>query len=166
MNAKYNANTVALRAGVPTIITPVFLDQFDNAHVVEKLGVGIGFKKPLQKIRAEELAAAIETVLLVGGGEHHSRSGSSMAEKARRVGAAMQKECGTDAVVYEVERYLKEEVATGNFCAMLEEWKFTTKTLRAKIERRKSVRNSLFFAALVGVVLHIVYTYFDHTQNQ
>ena len=40
----------ALRAGKPTIVTPVFLDQWDHAYLVNRLDVGYGFeKKQLQQ---------------------------------------------------------------------------------------------------------------------
>jgi len=53
----------ALRAGVPTIITPIFLDQFDHSYVVEKLGVGFGFSQQLQQVTAESLGEAIKSVV-------------------------------------------------------------------------------------------------------
>lgn len=49
----------ALRAGVPQIITPVFMDQFDSAYAVNKLALGIGFSTQLQRTHPEELANAI-----------------------------------------------------------------------------------------------------------
>lgn len=49
----------ALRAGVPQIITPVFMDQFDSAYAVNKLALGIGFSTQLQRIHPDELADAI-----------------------------------------------------------------------------------------------------------
>merc|ERR1719254_367151 len=35
----------ALRAGVPTIVTPWFFDQFESAQVVARNGVGIAMKQ-------------------------------------------------------------------------------------------------------------------------
>lgn len=37
-------STAALRGGVPTIVTPVFRDQYDFSFVVQKLGIGVGFQ--------------------------------------------------------------------------------------------------------------------------
>lgn len=37
----------------------MFYDQFPNARLVQKLGVGIGLTKGLNKITAQELANAI-----------------------------------------------------------------------------------------------------------
>merc|ERR1712038_1618621 len=59
----------ALRSGVPTIITPVFTDQFDHAYFVNKMGNGIGFSKQLQKITADELAKAIQSIVLQENGQ-------------------------------------------------------------------------------------------------
>uniref|UniRef100_A0A7S3V838 Erythromycin biosynthesis protein CIII-like C-terminal domain-containing protein n=1 Tax=Chaetoceros debilis TaxID=122233 RepID=A0A7S3V838_9STRA len=53
----------SLRSGVPTIITPIFLDQFDMSYVIEELGVGVGFSKQFQQITAKELGYAIKRVL-------------------------------------------------------------------------------------------------------
>jgi sterol 3beta-glucosyltransferase len=55
--------TAALRSGVPTIITPVLLDQFDWSYLIRKLQVGRGFKKPFCQISWQELGEAIEQVL-------------------------------------------------------------------------------------------------------
>merc|ERR1711879_213697 len=48
----------ALRAGRPTVITPVFLDQFDHAEMVKRLGAGVGTKH-LSKLSVSQLASAI-----------------------------------------------------------------------------------------------------------
>jgi len=52
----------AVRAGKPAVITPIFADQFDHAAATERLGVGIGFRKPLQETTPQELANAISRV--------------------------------------------------------------------------------------------------------
>jgi len=51
--------TAALRAGKPTIITPVFADQWDFSRMVRDLNVGVGFDKQFQKISWQELGDAI-----------------------------------------------------------------------------------------------------------
>lgn len=53
----------ALRSGVPSIITPVFFDQFDHARAIEELQIGRGFSKQLQQITAEELGASILQIM-------------------------------------------------------------------------------------------------------
>ncbi|CAJ1343902.1 unnamed protein product [Effrenium voratum] len=49
----------ALAAGIPSVVTPIFADQFDNANAVTRLGAGVGFTKPLQQVTADSLARAI-----------------------------------------------------------------------------------------------------------
>jgi UDP:flavonoid glycosyltransferase YjiC (YdhE family) len=48
-----------LRAGRPSVVTPIFADQFDNAERIQELGAGVGFKEPLPKIKAADLEQAI-----------------------------------------------------------------------------------------------------------
>jgi len=48
-----------VRSGKPSVVTPIFADQFSHAANVERMGLGVGFKKQLQQIEAEELASAI-----------------------------------------------------------------------------------------------------------
>ena len=86
---------VALRSGVPTIITPVFLDQFDHTEVIEKLGNGIGFSKQFQKITAEGLGEAIKKVA----------NTSEMHDKAKEVQAQSLKDDGTNTAVTMIKEY-------------------------------------------------------------
>ena len=85
----------ALRAGVPTIITPIFLDQFDHSHLINKLGTGIGFSTQLQKISSNELARSITFVL----------SDSNMILRAREIGDILCKENGPSGAVSEVKSF-------------------------------------------------------------
>jgi hypothetical protein len=105
-----------LRAGVPTIVTPIFGDQYDNSHVVQNLGVGVGFELQLQKITANDLSDAINAVL----------NDSSMATRAKEVGGQVRKECGCRAIVEEVEKFWKENVRTGSFSKEINNWKSAT----------------------------------------
>ena len=96
-----------MRAGVPTIITPVFLDQFDTAYAINKLQVGVGFAKQLQKTTSDDLGAAISQVL----------SDPTFAKNAKEIGIHMRspEEDGTKRIVEEVEKFWKEKVMTGVF---------------------------------------------------
>ena len=49
----------SLRSGSPTIVTPIFFDQFDHAYLVSKLGVGVGFSKHFKDISKSDLAESI-----------------------------------------------------------------------------------------------------------
>ncbi|KAL1528314.1 hypothetical protein AB1Y20_009669 [Prymnesium parvum] len=54
------STAASLRAGRPTIITPVIIDQFFWARRVNHLGVGHGFTKPLLRIGSSQLGEAIK----------------------------------------------------------------------------------------------------------
>jgi UDP:flavonoid glycosyltransferase YjiC (YdhE family) len=95
----------ALRASVPTVVTPVFLDQWDHAYMVQKLGCGVGFSKQFQKISAAELAKAIKQCV----------SDKDIAEKATWVGEKLRTEDGVGVVVQTVDKFWKEWVDTGKF---------------------------------------------------
>eukprot|EP00559_Dactyliosolen_fragilissimus_P009871 CAMPEP_0184856362 /NCGR_PEP_ID=MMETSP0580-20130426/1544_1 /TAXON_ID=1118495 /ORGANISM="Dactyliosolen fragilissimus" /LENGTH=491 /DNA_ID=CAMNT_0027351353 /DNA_START=8 /DNA_END=1480 /DNA_ORIENTATION=- len=91
----------ALRAGVPTIITPVFLDQFDNSYVVEQLGVGHGFSQQLQKISPALLSKTIQRVA-------HDEA---IKIKCKEVASAIRKENGQVRACEVIEEIIEE----GNF---------------------------------------------------
>jgi len=95
------------RAGVPMIITPVFLDQFDHAYLVNRLGFGIGFKKQFQKIKPEELGEAMKDVV----------SNADMAKKAIEVGRSMHAEDAPAAVVEYISEFWTTRVESGKFKA-------------------------------------------------
>jgi len=88
----------ALRSGSPTIITPVFFDQFDHAYVVEKLGVGVGFSKQLQQISVDELVDAIKKVA----------SNEDVIGRSLQIADEIKKETRKFAVVDEIEKMLSE----------------------------------------------------------
>lgn len=96
----------SLRSGVPTIITPIFLDQFDNAYVVEQLGVGVGFSTQLQKISSKELGRAIRRVLC---------EKDNFRERALSVSKQIRSEDGSSNIVKEVESYWKEYVVSNKW---------------------------------------------------
>jgi len=51
----------ALRSGVPMVVTPCWLDQFDAAFLVNQLGVGVGFTSKFQQLDPIEISEAIRT---------------------------------------------------------------------------------------------------------
>merc|ERR1712141_879288 len=84
----------ALRAGVPSIITPVFFDQWDHAHVLNELGVGFGFASTqFQKITPEELGSAIHDVV----------NNEDMKAQAAKVAEAIRAENGQKTVLKVIE---------------------------------------------------------------
>ena len=52
----------AIRSGTPSVVTPIFYDQFDSARLVQKSGQGIGLRA-FSSTTPETLAAAIRTCL-------------------------------------------------------------------------------------------------------
>lgn len=50
----------ALLAGKPSVITPVFFDQFDYAKRITELGAGFGFQKSLPHVTVDDLGGAIQ----------------------------------------------------------------------------------------------------------
>lgn len=96
----------SLRSGVPTIITPIFMDQFDNAYLVQQLGVGIGFATQFQRISAEELAEAIEQVIRSNNSNHYRNA-------AKEISAKLKKETGAPLIVEEIQHFWEDCVSTG-----------------------------------------------------
>lgn len=87
--------TAAFRSGVPTVITPVFVDQYDHSYMVRELGNGVGFKKQLQKVRWKELGEAIRKVT----------SNDSMKRQAKVVAERLNKEDGATTAVSLIEEF-------------------------------------------------------------
>ena len=92
----------ALRSGRPTVVTPVWLDQFTYRRLVVKAGVGVGAKQ-LHKLRVAELAAAIRSIT------------PEMEARAEEMGRRARDEDGAAAVVRTVEAFLREKVAMGEW---------------------------------------------------
>jgi UDP:flavonoid glycosyltransferase YjiC (YdhE family) len=90
-----------LRAGVPSIVIPVFGDQPFWGHRVAELGVGTD-PIPRKQLTAERLAEAIQKVV----------SNQAMRQRATTLGAKIQAEDGVAsavAIVHELEK-------RGSFC--------------------------------------------------
>ncbi len=85
----------AFRSGVPTIITPVFTDQFDHAYAVNKMGNGMGFSKQFQQISAEDLGNAISKVA----------QNPEMLRNAKEIQVKVLQENGKKVVVSMIEKY-------------------------------------------------------------
>jgi sterol 3beta-glucosyltransferase len=111
----------ALRSGKPTIVTPVFLDQWDHAYLVNQVGCGYGFEQTqLQSLSSEDLAAAIRQVL--GSSEESSTTTQTRRTmyqlRAYDVAEIVRKENGAQQAVVELEAFWKEHVVSGNFSAV------------------------------------------------
>jgi len=103
----------AMRAGMPTIITPVFLDQWDHAYLVNNLGVGVGFEKQFQKISAEELGTAIKQVV----------QSTEIAAKAKQIGKILKEEDGAQNIVNAVQDFWQRWVESGKYQAKMDDMK-------------------------------------------
>jgi sterol 3beta-glucosyltransferase len=80
----------ALRAGVPSIIAPLVIDQHAWAWRIEKLGVGLRVG-PLRKLTARKLAPALRTAL------------NDAALRARAAALSEKVRAERNAVAYAVE---------------------------------------------------------------
>jgi len=129
----------ALRAGVPTIVTPVFGDQYDNSFAVQNLGVGVGFEQQLQKIDVKDLSKAINIVA----------NDPTIAKRAKEVGEKMRNENGCSAIVKEVEKYWIENVTTGRLFVDIKDWKSATKQMKSSNDRKTQRNRILIGSALI-----------------
>lgn len=68
----------AMRAGRPTLITPMAHDQFDNAARIKRLGAGETLR--FGKVTATRMADALGAVL---GNPGHARAASALADRLR-----------------------------------------------------------------------------------
>jgi hypothetical protein len=92
----------AIRCGVPSVITPIFLDQFDAAEELNKLGAGIGFTSPLHTISEGALSSALRECLE-----------SETVHAAAAAGAIrLRTERGELAAAAMIETFLRKEVQT------------------------------------------------------
>jgi len=138
----------ALRSGVPTIVTPVFGDQYDNSFVVQKLGVGFGFERKLQDIDVKDLSNAIDVVL----------NDPTIAKRAKTVGSQLRdNEWDERAIVEEVETYWKETVTSGKFLDEVRDWNEATAE-RKSYYKKKTLRDrvTIGFALVAAIVAFLV----------
>jgi UDP:flavonoid glycosyltransferase YjiC (YdhE family) len=87
----------ALRSGVPTIITPVFLDQFCHSHVVNELGVGKGFKYGMKRLTYNELGSAIKAV-----------QNEETCRRCKEVSMTIRQENGNESAAKAIQKILDE----------------------------------------------------------
>jgi sterol 3beta-glucosyltransferase len=103
----------ALRSGVPCIVTPIFVDQFDNANMTQQSGAGIGVPQ-FSKISSEDLAGALTTCT----------TDAVMIQRACSLGASLQDQDGLSNAVKVIDTFVAEELVTGKwrarFDAMME----------------------------------------------
>ena len=88
----------ALRAGVPTIITPMFFDQFAHSRAINMLGVGVGHVHVFKKLTAESLAVSIRRVI----------SDENMIRRSKEVSKFMCKEKGKVAAAEQIDKFIEK----------------------------------------------------------
>jgi UDP:flavonoid glycosyltransferase YjiC (YdhE family) len=96
--------TATMRAGVPTVITPLITDQHDYAYAVNKLGNGIGMQQ-LHKVTWEELGDVILEVVQDEG----------MKTRASELAVKIRKENGAEKAADAVEDFWKNYGETRRF---------------------------------------------------
>ena len=98
--------TAALRAGVPTVITPVLGDQYDHSYLVNNLGVGIGLNQTLDKISWRTLGTAI----------HRAVHDPILRTNAQQLQIELLSEPnGAQVAATEVETFWNDYCSTGKF---------------------------------------------------
>jgi len=120
----------AMRSGVPAIITPVLFDQFNNAHLTESCGVGLGLQQ-FNKVTPEALAGALRRAVTDQG----------MKQRAAALGAQLRAEDGCTVAVGAIEKYLQEEVYSGLWKRKAE---VRTRQLREIHEKERSFTYNFF----------------------
>ncbi|CAE7207847.1 ATG26 [Symbiodinium natans] len=90
----------AVRSGKPSVITPIFGDQFQNSLNIKRLGVGVGFTSALPEISVESLTDAI-------------RSAWNMSEAAASVGTRASRERGLQDAAQALQEFLLLQLRSG-----------------------------------------------------
>jgi len=105
--------STASRAGVPQIITPVWMDQWDLARFLNESGNGFGFGTQLTQITSEELGDAMVKV----------QKDDKIAANAKKWGETARTQTGTQTGMEWIEAWYSTQVATGLWAAHVEECK-------------------------------------------
>jgi len=103
-------NTAA-KAGIPQVIIPVWVDQWDHTRFLNAYGAGVGLTKQLTKVNAKEIGDAIRKAL----------GDSKIKAKAKEWGEKTRALNGTQAFMDEFHSWWDKEVATGNYAKYVEE---------------------------------------------
>merc|ERR1712127_348955 len=103
-------NTTA-RAGIPQVIVPVWMDQWDHTRFLQEYGAGVGVTRQLTKVSGKEIGDAIAM----------ASGNARIKAKAKEWGAIVGSQSGTQRFVKEFHDWWDEEVATGNFQKYVEQ---------------------------------------------
>jgi len=97
----FNASVLS---GVPTVVVPIFLDQYYHSTMANERGFGIGLKA-MSSTTPAELAAAIRKCI----------DSPEIRQTASTVAKDMAKENGAAAFVQQIDRFMEEYVDTGRY---------------------------------------------------
>lgn len=92
----------ALRSGRPSVVTPVFGDQFISAKRVHELSVGFGFTEALAEISPDRIAQAIHTA-------------ETMTSAAEALGPKLVAEAGTQCAAAVLDAFIKSEICSSHW---------------------------------------------------
>ncbi|GKY92878.1 hypothetical protein MPSEU_000257000 [Mayamaea pseudoterrestris] len=139
--------TAALRAGVPSIITPVFADQWDFSYFLRKSGVGVGFDKQFQKVTSDELGDAIV----------RCACDFEMIKRAFELGDKLRSEDGVTRATEEVELFWRNVCVSGKFHD-----RFPGKTKPIKSTQRLWFRSCLVVGIVTALAVLVASCRSDH----
>jgi len=94
----------ALRAGAPQIVLPTTPEQQMQGALVTRLGVGLDLG-PLSASTPEALGEALRRVMADG----------EMAKRCKDLGERLQQEDGLKASIEHIDRFFKDQLATGSW---------------------------------------------------
>mmetsp|Transcript_43641 Transcript_43641/g.88022 ORF Transcript_43641/g.88022 Transcript_43641/m.88022 type:complete len:556 (+) Transcript_43641:59-1726(+) len=92
----------ALRAGLPSVVTPVKGDHFPTAEAIRRQSAGFGFDVPLHKVTKEQLASAISQAL----------EATRHCDELRR---RLEENKGEKRAAAFINKFLREQVLTGRW---------------------------------------------------
>eukprot|EP00747_Dinoflagellata_sp_TGD_P208164 gnl/TRDRNA2_/TRDRNA2_81673_c0_seq1.p1 gnl/TRDRNA2_/TRDRNA2_81673_c0~~gnl/TRDRNA2_/TRDRNA2_81673_c0_seq1.p1 ORF type:complete len:567 (-),score=88.28 gnl/TRDRNA2_/TRDRNA2_81673_c0_seq1:36-1736(-) len=124
-----------LSAGIPVIVTPVFLDHISFGRMVTSKGVGMS-TTVLPKLQPKELGAAIDKVVC----------DKDMARYAAELGKRMALEDGCTNVIQRMEQFMEERVHSGEA-----EKEFEAKFLSQLHRANEDVLSSAGSTAVTGL---------------
>lgn len=115
----------ALRAGVPSVMTPIFGDQFAAAETLDALDAGAAFELPLQELSPSHLAKAIHLA-------------EASAKQAAALGERLRAEDGARTAAAVLDRFLRSEVRTGRWAEELRRLRAAPEAKRRRGEAPRS----------------------------
>jgi len=119
---------VALRSGQPSIITPVFYDQFESGDMVTARKVGYA-TKPLSQVKPEALADMIKTCL----------ADKEIQKRAQELADVLNSRNGVVEFTELTVKFFREQIFTGDYM------KAADAVQAKKREQRMPSQSKLFF---------------------